>query len=164
MRTASPGRHRPAPHGAYLRLHHKLLSRYRFYLAQLPKLVPIHAAAWRYPHQEVTSDLPLYALRCWADGPLRLRDALITISDSLSEFSTIPCAIDFSSAEREAHDVELGARVRYQATIEKLVQYVGCDGQGWVEEERFEEARRAAEGAAGQWDDAVGPFPFRDGS
>ncbi|KAK0222803.1 kinase-like domain-containing protein [Armillaria nabsnona] len=152
----------PSDEQEYLRLHHKLLSRYRFYLAQLPKLVPIHAAAWRYPHQEVTSDLPLYVLRCWADGPLRLRDALMKISDPDS--STVPCAIDFPPGEREAHDEELRARVRYQATVEKLVEYVGCDGQGWVEEERFQEARRAVEGAAGQWDDAVGPFPFRDGS
>ncbi|PBK67764.1 hypothetical protein ARMSODRAFT_1085806 [Armillaria solidipes] len=153
---------RPSDEQEYLRLHHKLLSRYRFYLAQLPKLGPLHAAAWRYPHQEVTSDLPLYVLRCWADGPLKLRDALMEVSDPDS--SAIPCAIDFSPAEREAHDEELRARVRYQGMVERLVEYVGCDGQGWVEEERFEEAQRAVEGAARQWDDAVGPFPFRDGS
>ncbi|KAK0432247.1 hypothetical protein EV421DRAFT_1506157 [Armillaria borealis] len=45
----------------YLRLHHKLLPRYQFYLTQPMTLVPIHATAWRYSHQEVTSDL----LRCW---------------------------------------------------------------------------------------------------
>ncbi|SJK99659.1 uncharacterized protein ARMOST_02967 [Armillaria ostoyae] len=65
----------------YLRLHHKLLSRYRFYLI-LVKLVPIHVATWRYSHQEVMSDLPLYLLRCWADGPLKLRNTLITIPGS----------------------------------------------------------------------------------
>ncbi|PBK67762.1 hypothetical protein ARMSODRAFT_1020281 [Armillaria solidipes] len=37
---------RPTDEQKYLRLYHKLLSRYRFYLTQLPKLVTILAAAW----------------------------------------------------------------------------------------------------------------------
>ncbi|KAK0193395.1 hypothetical protein F5146DRAFT_1221025 [Armillaria mellea] len=109
----------PLEEQEYLRLHHNLLSRYWFYLAQLPKLVPIHAAAaWRYTHQ-VASDLPLHVPRCWADGPLKLRDASMKISDlnSWAEFSTVSCVIDLPLAERGAHDEELRARVRYQGMI-----------------------------------------------
>ncbi|PBL04207.1 hypothetical protein ARMGADRAFT_1070678 [Armillaria gallica] len=51
-------------------LRHKSLLRYRFYLTQLPKLVPIHTPAWRYPIR------------------------IITISDSWSEFSTLSCPVD----------------------------------------------------------------------
>ncbi len=39
---------RPSDEQDYLRLYYKLLSRCRFYLTHLPKLVPIHATAWRY--------------------------------------------------------------------------------------------------------------------
>ncbi len=39
---------RPSDEQEYLRLYYKLLSWCRFYLTHLPKLVPIHATAWRY--------------------------------------------------------------------------------------------------------------------
>lgn len=39
-----------------------------------------------------------------------------------------PSTIDFSPAECDAHDKELGDRVRYHGVVEKLTEYVGCDG------------------------------------
>ncbi|KAK0214073.1 hypothetical protein IW262DRAFT_1466627 [Armillaria fumosa] len=88
------------------------------------------------PHQEVTSDLSLYVLHSWADGLLKLRDALMKIPDP--GFS----GVDFSPAEH-AHDEELRARVRYQGMVEKLVEYVG-----WMEE-MFEEGGGGCGGAGG---------------
>ncbi|KAK0214049.1 hypothetical protein IW262DRAFT_1466608 [Armillaria fumosa] len=77
------------------------------------------------PHQDITTSLPLCVLRCWADRPLKPRDALMKISDP------DPSAVDFSPAEREAHDEELRDRVQYQVWL-RLAVYMWRDGQGWV--------------------------------
>lgn len=39
-----------------------------------------------------------------------------------------PSAIDLLLAERGAYDEELGARMQYQRVVEKLADFMGCDG------------------------------------
>ncbi|KAK0222825.1 hypothetical protein EDD85DRAFT_941184 [Armillaria nabsnona] len=66
--------------------------RYRSYLTQLAKLIPIHATAWQ--HSSGSYERP--TSRCWADGLLKLQDTLILLSDAYP--------IGFLLDEREAHD------------------------------------------------------------
>ncbi|KAF8069187.1 kinase-like domain-containing protein [Lyophyllum atratum] len=148
------------------RTHLSLALRQWHYISQMDSRDPLFGEAWRLPHWGVMSVLIQDICRCWANGPVQLRQSLIELEDCWLKISSSPCPFQFSADERARHHVDYAAYTRYVSAVDSLKAAVGCYDDGWVPNDLLDVARQRMEEAKGVWneEDAKGPFPYTDGA
>ncbi|RDB28207.1 Altered inheritance of mitochondria protein 9, mitochondrial [Hypsizygus marmoreus] len=156
----------PADEQECLRIHYSLAGKQWVFVKHMSRIDPKFGLAWSLPHWHIMCELIQHICRCWANGPVELRQDLIGLEDCWSEFSSSPCPFHFTMEERARHDVEYAAHIRYASEVNSLMTFLGCADDGWVANDRLDEARRRMEEVKQAWDagDAKGPFPFQDGA
>lgn len=103
-----------------------------------------------------------FILRC---GPVQLCDLLVKVQDYWEVFLDEPCPNEFSPEEKEM------CRVRYeewhecQVLDQGVANEVGGIGDGWVEDDGFEDGKPKLEELKWVWDwEMERPFPLFDGA
>lgn len=149
-----------------LRLHHTLACRHQFYLKHVSKHDMKFPVALSLPHYVVMGWLILHICRTWASGPLDLRHDLITLQLCWPEISSAPCPVHFTTKELAKHEAEYSDYRFYQGRVELLRNFLGCDTDGWVKNDDFDDAQKLMEQVKKEWDPEKekGPFPFEEGS
>ncbi|RDB16570.1 Altered inheritance of mitochondria protein 9, mitochondrial [Hypsizygus marmoreus] len=149
-----------------LRTHFSLAGKHWAYLSHMAAHEPLFGQAWDLPHWRVMSGLIQRITRCWANGPVELRQSLIDLEDCWPEILSSPCPFQFSPDERARHDMEFAAYTHYMSVTDNLKAFVGCDDDGWVSNKDLDVAQQRMEEVKQVWDaeDAKGPFPFTDGA
>lgn len=147
-------------------IEHRLAMRQYKYGEQLALNDYRWRRAWTLPHCTHFDHLTMHAVRCWADGPLLLRQPLIELCSMWDEISPgTTCPITFSQRELEEHAAAYSQSQLYQKNVLALREQLKCDGDGWVPDDIFEESMRKVVKAKGLWlpQHMGGPFPFDEG-
>ena len=147
-----------------IRVHMDLVGRYKDYYLDAVAMYPERREAWNLPIGLQMPSLLRFILRCIADGPMQLFDLLIKVQEVWHLLSDEPCPIDFSSEEKEACRLQHEEWYKRVVVDNDIANALGCMGDGWVSEEKIEEASQRWEEICRLWDENMDrPFPFFDG-
>ncbi|EFI27472.1 protein kinase subdomain-containing protein PKL/CAK/Fmp29 [Coprinopsis cinerea okayama7 len=156
----------PEDQREYIMAHHRLATReLAFKNAMLDNFHPWAAANAHCLFPYITQ-LPDRVLRGVTHGPILLRECLMRISSEWDEEQCDgPCPISFTEDEIAAHDRAAVFRHLYFVNTKTAQKRIDMDGDGWVPNEEYEEARARFEKYRESWDPKVcgGPWPFQDG-
>ncbi|KAF8964886.1 hypothetical protein BDZ97DRAFT_1918590 [Flammula alnicola] len=153
-----------------VRTHMELVRRFKEYYLDAATTWPERHEAWRLPTGLRMASLLKYILRCKADGPIELRTLLVEIQEAWHLISDQPCPIDFSEEESEQETYRVQQQEWYSREVDDndLLTALGCGGDGWVSDEKFEEASQNLDKFRRLWEENEAtlkrPFPFFDGA
>ncbi|PPQ80298.1 hypothetical protein CVT26_008826 [Gymnopilus dilepis] len=108
--------------------------------------------------------------RAIADGPASLRCVLFSIKQKWDSFNpSKPCPINMPDEDQEMSEAEAKIMEGRRSQMQDVLVGIGCSSDGWVENERYDEAKKLWEGFQKYWDrgktaEELGPFPFHDGA
>ena len=148
-----------------VRRHMGMISRFRYYFLDAVATYPRRRSAWGIPLGMQMPNLIHFILRCIADGPVQLCDLLVKMQGHWQVFSDEPCPIGFSPEEKEVYRVRYEEWHERQVLDQAVANEVGGMGDGWVEEEGFDDGKRKLEELKRVWDREMDrPFPLFDGA
>ncbi len=111
--------------------------------------------------------MPLLVLRACSAGPFFLRKTLFQIYQDWDTAQWGPCPIAFSDEEIAANQFDFEEKARSHFLAGGAMRRLGCDTQGWVPNDKYDEARRLLAIVHTEWlatNGAGVPFPFTDGA
>lgn len=157
----------PAPERPRMERELLMARRHKIYQVLVERDSPHHFAVQVYPFTGHAVLPTLSASRSWYEGAHHLRQALFRILSSWSDIAPdMPLPWLEDAVDWGQHRVEYARRMKYAARAGELAQTLGVDGDGWVPNGRYKEAKRMREEQLAAWDEEVegGPYPFQDGA
>ncbi|KAF9071932.1 hypothetical protein BDP27DRAFT_1218285 [Rhodocollybia butyracea] len=163
----------PPDEQEFVTLHRRLALRHKSYINLTQRFMPDRFSLWALPHASALTNLTQDILRCIADGPQPLRENLLLFKNNweyvlkLSSMETgLPCPIDFSEAEEVDIQQKKEKRDAYDRNVAILLEDINCAEDGWVRNERYEQARTRMEELREEWNEEKmgGPFPLYEGA
>ncbi len=113
--------------------------------------------------------LPDTALRCYADGPHRLRHLVFEMCEEWSSImkdtvSPAECPVQLTAAEIAHEREEYAAFLYHQQHRDEVLALIQCDPDGWMSENNVSKMRQRWAAARDVWneDEAGVPFPLQD--
>ena len=151
-----------------LRMHVRVAERdsYYFITSLARSKVRCDAILWKHELPEIAK-LYRYLPRTIVEGPGGLRCILFSLKKEWDKFASTPCPIEMSDEEEEKSEAEAKTLEARQSQMQDILVGIGCSSDGWVENERYDEAKKALECFQRYWDrgktaEELGPFPFHD--
>ncbi|KAK0447244.1 kinase-like domain-containing protein [Armillaria borealis] len=148
----------------------RLAKRHRAMASILLRNVPMRFATACVHRLDLLRSLPDTALRCYADGPHRLRHLVFEMYkewSAIMEGSASPaeCPVQLTAVEIVHEREEYAAYSRYQQRRDEALAMIRGDPDGWMSEENTEVMRQRWAVAREKWneDGAGGLFPLEDG-
>ncbi|KAF8878175.1 hypothetical protein CPB84DRAFT_1751970 [Gymnopilus junonius] len=149
-------------------IHSKIIDRSLLYNRMIESASSLRSKVWwALLNKPDITGLFWSILRCSIEGPAEVRRHLFLIQESWSPHSTMPCPLEYSEKEQEEYLKEIVAADTRKDRDEAVLIAVGCSDDGWVENERFDEANRLFDVIQHFWQvggAASEEFPFFNGS
>lgn len=140
---------------------------FKLYEMKTKRYHPWSYAVHTYPFIQHVRTSIQRASRTWYEGSDYLRECLFQIVQRWDEIAPgVPLPVKVEQAEWERHKVAYARRERYDARVQELRRELGLDPDGWVANEKYEDAKAKNERLMMAWDEQMegGPYPFQDGA
>jgi hypothetical protein len=140
---------------------------HKCYEASIIRHSPFQHVVHEYPHMEHVMS-PFYSSsRTWYEGAHRLLQYLIEMQECWNDIAPGQAfPVLWNEQDIERHRKEYARLKAYDDRVSRLAKDLELDGDAWVSNERYEEARVKCSALRKIWDvdHNGGPFPFRDGA
>lgn len=150
----------------HLKSQERLAIIHKYYETRVMQRNPLYFASQTYPHIEHIIPPILSASRTWYEGMYRLRQVLLELQDAWGDIAPgIPFPIKWDTDEVAKHREAYPRLKEYEERIEKVVEGLQLEGDGWVTDERYDEVMRRNKDIIRNWNPKKlgGPYPFQEG-
>ncbi|KAI9455496.1 kinase-like domain-containing protein [Boletus coccyginus] len=150
----------------HLRGQERLAIIHKYYETRVMQRNPLYFASQTYPHIEHVIPPILSASRTWYEGMHPMRQVLLELQDAWEDIAPgKPFSVRWDQDEIEKHREAYPKLKEYEERVEKVVQGLQLEGDGWVTDERYDEVMRRNKDIKRNWKPKKlgGPYPFQDG-
>lgn len=150
----------------YLKGQERLAIIHKYYETRVIEHNPLYHASQIYPHIEHIIPPILSASRTWYEGMHRLRQVLLELQDAWDEIAPgTPFPVKWEKDEVATHQEAYPRLMAYEDRVEKVLEGLQLEGDGWVTNERYDEVMRKNKDIIKHWNPKVlgGPYPFQEG-
>ncbi|KAF8599708.1 hypothetical protein BDV93DRAFT_525810 [Ceratobasidium sp. AG-I] len=148
----------------YLKHQRRLAFRHLHYST---KMDPLSLAAQNWSREVRLRSAIDEASRTWDLGLGTLREHVCNLVDAWDSFAPgVACPILVREEEKARHSEERRRIQAYQDQVSRLYRHLETEGDGWVSNEHYEDARSLNEERRQSWNEAEagGPYPIADGA
>ena len=150
----------------YLKGQERLAVIHKYYETRVMQRNPLYFASQTYPHIEYIIPSILSASRTWYEGMHHLRQVLLDLQDAWEEIAPgTPFPIKWDEDKIAKHREAYPGLKEYEERVEKVVDGLQLEGDGWVTNERFKDVRRRNKDIIRNWNpkEFGGPYPLQEG-
>lgn len=150
----------------YLKGQERLAIIHKYYETRVTLRNPVYFASQTYPHIEHVVPPILSASRTWYEGMHHLRQVLLELQDAWEDIAPGTASpITWDTDEISKHRESYPRLMEYEERVEKVVEGLQLEGDGWVTNERYKEVMGRNKDISKKWNSKGfgGPYPFQDG-
>ncbi|KAH8930233.1 hypothetical protein BT69DRAFT_1235122 [Atractiella rhizophila] len=149
-----------------IRLEHKFAMRWKAYQARsvLSAANTTRRIAASFPNASELANFPQLVLRSWSDGLTPYREAILKCLENWEMWREDPRPpFPFTETELDDHVETFKRYEEFEQELDGLLNRIGCEGDGIVAAEGWEDAMQRLKSEKERWDPKLGPFPLQDG-
>ncbi|KAH0834678.1 hypothetical protein J3R83DRAFT_10202 [Lanmaoa asiatica] len=150
----------------YLKGQERLAIIHKYYETRVMQRNPLYFASQTYSHMKYIVPPILGASRTWYEGMHNLRQVLLELQDAWEDIAPgTPFPFKWDTNEIVKHREAYLRLMEYEERIEKVVEGLQLEGDGWVTNERYNEVTRRSKDIIKNWNPKKlgGPYPFQEG-
>ncbi|KAH0834239.1 hypothetical protein J3R83DRAFT_11556 [Lanmaoa asiatica] len=116
---------------------------HKYYETRIMQRNPLYFASQTYSHMKYIVPPILGASRTWYEGMHNLRQVLLELQDAWEDIAPgTPFPFEWDTNEIVKHREAYVGLMEYEERIEKVVEGLQLEGDGWVTNERYNEVTR----------------------